>query len=1134
MSTYTNREATRCNPCKKQAPPFFTTQTTAKSHEHITSGLNTNNVQILNSDVTLYPHSLNHSISSLSMSSREGSIQHATEPETTIESILRRNSYPVSKAELPQTSRSHKVQSKMSSYFKSIAVNPHPSTVYRPTLASGFLPSQSMFRLRSTITHTKSNHPLAASSNSSRNTNHSRNSPTSPLRASTSFPTSPFHSSSNASSKSILSSSSASTNIKKTIRSAQPDEISLCKEHSSQSKSSISTTEKVMRLDEYQYSLQDSHQTSSSASTCASKDSSFQPSFHNTTVDPDQQIRRSLRRSNLIPSQVVFSSHSSSDSSTQSHNPIHHTMSPEDIEKLSQLYQDLEASTQRFASLQTEYTARKQYIDAQIEELSKNEGDSASMIAPSSIHLAQSLQSQSSLNTSSESSTTLSLSSSSTDKLPQICRANHTSKNHSQQISKFRYLNYAGSKDEDTFRSSCTSSVTSDQSSATRKPESQSNLPEDWYEEDTSSISSASPQNSPRQARPSALMLGPVKFLTSSSDISSSSSQIESEQECSKSEVPVPHSIPPPCSSPKSSSALPPPSGDARSPSSTPSVSSQCSETEPASPLESQSVVSSILSVPTARDPRLITPSTLEHEYSKTKSSTSIRIIGQNCRGIYHKGESPSEHFVPSMESFQSFGADMILLSETNTDWRINDNFYDTKLRNKAIWNPSPTMTSVASCPWDNTTKRSYQPGGLMSVSLNNLPSRIKKTIKDPLGRFIKTVFQGKAMNVTIYNIYRPNHMSLANAGIDTIWMQQWQQLKDKYPRKCDPRKICIEDLITSIQKGHESNEIPIIIGDFNEDITKDKGFGIRDLMHRTDTIQIFQNIHGHIPSSRGNNRSVYHILISKHLRPFVDKIGVLQSNHGFHHSDHVPFFIDLNQEVFDCPSNPIVPPDLRKLKMHDAKSVENYICYVKDQFDHHNIIQRTINLRTYVKNVSFDILARTELEKLDAQVTDIRLRSENRLHPDPSKFKHTSKMSMMVEKIRTLQSMLRYQSQGRAVPSKIIHHQRKLDIDDHLVSEESVTTDSIAAMKQDLKFLQEEEEVIREDHLNECYDKAVEIEDKNKARIVKEIKEREKQRRSWNKIHFVTKSNNHSGIDRLGIPTGYEHKSTQETWGLF
>ena len=83
---------------------------------------------------------------------------------------------------------------------------------------------------------------------------------------------------------------------------------------------------------------------------------------------------------------------------------------------------------------------------------------------------------------------------------------------------------------------------------------------------------------------------------------------------------------------------------------------------------------------------------------------------------------------------------------------------------------------------------------------------------------------------ISIYNIYRPNYSTIATAGIDTIWIQQWQCLKKENP-DIDPRRRCIEDLITIIQQGQEKNELAIVIGDFNEDINKDKGFGIKDLM---------------------------------------------------------------------------------------------------------------------------------------------------------------------------------------------------------------------------------------------------------------------------------------------------------------
>jgi len=348
--------------------------------------------------------------------------------------------------------------------------------------------------------------------------------------------------------------------------------------------------------------------------------------------------------------------------------------------------------------------------------------------------------------------------------------------------------------------------------------------------------------------------------------------------------------------------------------------------------------------------------------------------------------------------------------------------------------------------------------------------------------------------------------MHLGTAGIDTCWMQQWRLFRLKNP-KIDPRRKCIEDLITEIQKGYEADEYPILMGDFNEDMHKDKGFGILDLMRTCSLCQIYLETHGTIPSSRNNHRSVFHAFVSKHISHLVERLGILPHTEGFHKSDHIPFFVDFKKELLSHVDSPILSPDHRKLKTHDSVNIEKYNFYVKDQFDQHNILQRTLNLKEYIKEFSFNTIAKQELEKIDSQVTTIRLRSEQRLTPDPSKFRHTSKMDKLVHQIRILQSISKLENNKKDA-SNLREYSKSIDIEED-ISTPSTLKIVLSNKKKDLKFMHSEADILREDHLDQCIEKASEIHDKKKISIIKQIREREKQKRSWSKIQFAVSKNN-------------------------
>ena len=512
------------------------------------------------------------------------------------------------------------------------------------------------------------------------------------------------------------------------------------------------------------------------------------------------------------------------------------------------------------------------------------------------------------------------------------------------------------------------------------------------------------------------------------------------------------------------------------------------------------------------------------------KKKHSIRIIAQNCRGAFHSSTKHSDFYIPSMESLQGYSPDVICLCETNTDWKVRDNGYEADLMNRAIWNPAPTKTVVANCVWKNLQRTTYQPGGVLTVCANSMPSRIKTTFRDPYGRFVKIVYQAKGnRDVAIYNIYRPNPGSTTTSGINTVWMQQWRSLRDQHV-PCDPRALCILHLIDEIQKDLEKNIHPILVGDFNEDFNENSEHGLRNLMTSCNIVQVYKELVGFIPSSRHNNRSVFHVFVYQPLLKYVLKTGILPSEIGFHTSDHIPFFVDFHQDLFNYKELPIVSPNLRKLKMYDSPNVEKYICYIKDQMHHHNILQRFLNLQDYIKIKSFDESAEIEIELLDSQMTQIRLRAEKRLCPDPSRFKNASKMQIQVHKIRHLVSIQKFWKAGLDF-SHLVRELRSYGLENTNLTSLIKLQERISQERLELKFLHEEEDVVRIDHLDYLHEKAIEIQNKKKATIIKNMKMRESQKRSWAKIRYVTKQSSNHNVERLGIPKGFENKSTEAIW---
>jgi len=522
-------------------------------------------------------------------------------------------------------------------------------------------------------------------------------------------------------------------------------------------------------------------------------------------------------------------------------------------------------------------------------------------------------------------------------------------------------------------------------------------------------------------------------------------------------------------------------------------------------------------------------PTHRQYDDPSQKSDGDFRIIGQNSRGAFPNGTTTAEFFELGTESFKQMEADAVLLSETNTDWKVCDNSWTAQLLNKAIWKPSPTKTTVASCVWENRDRSSFQTGGVLSVFLNSLPSRILKSVGDRLGRWTRTHVQLKNNNLVIYNVYRTHSKMLANAGIQTPWMMQWTALRRKGENDVDPRRQHMHDLTALIDEDASEGDMSLILGDFNEDVDDREKEGLELLENSPHVVNAFMHFNGQVPSSRANNRSIYHIYASRRILKYITKLGLCTEHDGFSNSDHVPFFIDVSAKLFSDNTNTIIPHQTRVLQMYDPIQVEKYVQTTLDRLKSQNIPGRIRALRKHIKTNGFDEEAITYLENIDSQVTKIRLSSEKSLLRKPTRFKSTAVATHQVQKIRLLETLRRKHRKGHCCQSTMdrlstfeILYEINVDNIDRMITQE----------RQELKQIQEDIDIHREDHLTKIQERSAADNNKALKTVIKEMKNREKQKRAWARIKFVTKRRS-GGVTRLGIPLGYEDAPMEAVWNF-
>ena len=267
---------------------------------------------------------------------------------------------------------------------------------------------------------------------------------------------------------------------------------------------------------------------------------------------------------------------------------------------------------------------------------------------------------------------------------------------------------------------------------------------------------------------------------------------------------------------------------------------------------------------------------------------------------------------------------------------------YDISVANKTIW-PTPTKTVAASCRSETKGSKQYQQGGVMNIVANTLTTKIKSTSSDYMGRWTKIRFFTKGGAFVVCSVYRPNPATLASAGIDSSWMQQYRHLSKKNS-KINPRHKLIQDLIEDIQTEIIMKSQIMAMCDFNEDLKDNDDDGIKLLMESTGLVQIFQQLKNTVPSTRGNGRGMDHIFITKESLQHVTQAGLVPEEICFA-SDHIALFVDLSPRILAV-NNPTIPPaPHRKLKAHNVPNVQKYVKAVIKQMGCHNIVKLLKNM---------------------------------------------------------------------------------------------------------------------------------------------------------------------------------------------
>jgi hypothetical protein len=196
------------------------------------------------------------------------------------------------------------------------------------------------------------------------------------------------------------------------------------------------------------------------------------------------------------------------------------------------------------------------------------------------------------------------------------------------------------------------------------------------------------------------------------------------------------------------------------------------------------------------------------HSMEVIDPSPTFRIFLQNPNGLNISHTNYSlQH---DLDTCRKYGAAVIALPETNTNWESREHLGIFNRMLKRTWDPVSTSTSRAVEPFLS----SYQPGGTATIVCNNWTSRVIGHGEDPygLGRWSYVILRGRGTTqivfITAYNVSQKYEM---DRGERTAYKQQHRILsrtirEQNLPVAPHPKRQFILDLQSWIEHLIQTN----------------------------------------------------------------------------------------------------------------------------------------------------------------------------------------------------------------------------------------------------------------------------------------------------------------------------------------
>ena len=416
---------------------------------------------------------------------------------------------------------------------------------------------------------------------------------------------------------------------------------------------------------------------------------------------------------------------------------------------------------------------------------------------------------------------------------------------------------------------------------------------------------------------------------------------------------------------------------------------------------------------------------------------------------------------------------DIMGFSETNIEWtdpQLNQQLYTIMKCHipGGNWQPSTSKITMGTL---------YKPGGNLLITNKTIPARTLYTEADNKGRWTWTVFIGSNKPITVIQLYVP----CSKEGIYSAYAQQYQQIQQEQPGEI-PNVLQnyyadLNQLLTQQQHTHI-----ILMGDFNQDTHHTN---IAHIQAQHNLVDAFESIHpGRVFSThnRGSTRIDY-ILMSRPLLKQVRKVGYEAYNAGII-SDHQGMFVDIAIVEESKVTHSQTQKLISKEGNHTKKYQQTLIKYIQKK----RIVPR---LQQLVNITTWEHKNTKALQQLNKDITKIMLQAEQQSIPT-----HTAPWSPKIQSLYT-----HLQKITKQLKKSLKTHKKQLQQSQQILWQQQ------KQIKKELKEARKNAETHREQYLHEQAEIYELLGQKNRAKIIQNIRKVEELRRTFGHIKWVLKT---------------------------